>query len=719
MSKKKKSPKDNQSVKKMNKKELRHKILGIFANNPQKTYNYKQIAAILKIKDAHSKQLLIQILEEQNQQKNLEEVRKGRYQLKSRTGYITGKVDMAHAGFAYVVTDQVEDDIFIAQRNLNHALDGDMVKVYIYAKKKGGQIEGEVVEIIKRARNSFVGTLEISKQFAFLVPDSKKMPFDIFVPLESLNGAKDGQKAIVVIQDWPQRAKNPFGKVTEILGYPGEHETEMHDILAEFELPLHFPKKVEEAAHETEEKISKEEINKRRNFRKTTTFTIDPADAKDFDDALSYENLPNGNIEVGIHIADVTHYVKPDTLLDQEGYNRATSIYLVDRVVPMLPEQLSNKVCSLRPDEDKLTFSAVFEMDSSGKIHNEWFGKTIIRSNRRFTYEQAQEVIDEKSNELGEEIRTLHAIGQKLRKERLGQGGIDMDRIEVEFEIGKSGEPLNILLKEHTKANQLIEEFMLLANRRVAAQFKAPKGQKNKTAKKFVYRIHDFPDGEKLEKFNYFVQKYGYKLDFTNKQTLSNSLNNVLNQAKGEKEQDLIETLILRSMAKAKYSTKNIGHYGLSFEHYTHFTSPIRRYPDMMVHRLLEMHLNGEDTNKVKNLEQQCEHCSDMERLSIEAERASIKYKQVEYMSDRIGEEYDGIISGVTSKGLYVEMIENKCEGMIPVSELDDDFYEYDEDHFCLIGRKKKKIFQLGDNLKVKVTRTNIIKRFIDLEPIN
>jgi len=550
--------------------------------------------------------------------------------------------------------------------------------------------------------------VEVSRNFAFLVTNNRSMPYDLFIPMGSLNGAKNGDKAIARITEWPMNMKNPSAEIIEVLGKPGENDVEMHAILAEFNLPYRFPAEVEKQAENIPEAISGEEIKARRDFRNIPTFTIDPADAKDFDDALSLRKMENGNLEVGVHIADVTHYVEKKSLLEEEARERATSVYLVDRVVPMLPEKLSNGVCSLRPHEDKLCFSAVFELDGDARILNEWFGKTVIHSDRRFSYEEAQEVIETGKGDMQEEILTLHRLAGKLREERFGQGSFAFDRVE-KFDIDKTGKPLRVYFKENKESNQLIEEFMLLANRKVAEKI----GKKGKKARTFVYRIHDKPNQEKLEKLSMLVTRFGYKLKTTGP-GVSGSMNNLLEGIRGKKEQNLIETLAIRAMAKAKYATGNIGHYGLAFPWYTHFTSPIRRYPDMMVHRLLYAYLNGESSKNRDKYEALCVHSSEMEQRASDAEWASVKYKQVEFMQDKTGQVFEGIISGVAEWGLYVEIVENKCEGMIPIRHLDDDFYEFDEDHYCLRGRHNRRCYQLGDPIRIEVYRTNLLKRQLD-----
>ncbi len=713
-SKKTKKKKEKKKSGKINKHALAQNIISIFQNNPSKSFNYKQLAAQLMLPNKQDRQLVIEILDELVFSDRAEEIQPGKYRLVSKAGIITGVVDLTQAGYGFIISEDIEEDVFVSQRNLNHALHGDRVRVNLFAKRKGKSIEGEVIEIIERRKETFVGVIEITPKYAFLITDSREMPYDLFIPLEKLNGAKNGQKIVARITDWPQNAKNPFGEVVEILGMPGEHETEMHAILAQYELPLGFPDDVEAEAQQIDEKISKQEIANRKDYREITTFTIDPHDAKDFDDALSIRKLENGNFEVGVHIADVTHYVKTKSLLEAEAFNRGTSVYLVDRVVPMLPEKLSNMVCSLRPHEDKLCYSAVFELDPEAEIYDEWFGRTIINSNHRFTYEEAQEVIDKEQGTLSEEIITLNNLAQQLRKKRFENGAIAFDKVEIKFEIDDTGKPLGVFFKEHKESNQLIEEFMLLANKRVAEFIGKKKGKEK--PKTFVYRIHDKPNSDKLASFSNFITKFGYGIKTNSAKNISNSINNLLQQVKGSKEQNIIETLAVRAMAKAVYSTTNIGHYGLNFEHYTHFTSPIRRYPDMMVHRLLTIYLDNGGSQNKKEFEKRCEHASDMEKKATEAERDSIKYKQVEFMSDKIGKTYDGIISGVTEWGLFVELEENKCEGLLPMSELKDDFYILDEDNYCLIGKTFKKKYQLGDDINVIIWRTNLIKKQLDFK---
>lgn len=690
---------------------VRH-IVNIFKESPEVVFNYKQISKLLTIKSESQKVFVNQLLYELHDEDYITEVSKGKFRLNSRGGFITGTITREGVK-TFLLPDDGGEPVFIPERKTNHALLNDKVKVFLYARRKGQMPEGEVVDITQRAKDTFVGILDVSENYAFLVCDNRVLTTDVFIPKSKLNGAKDGQKVIVKLMQWEPNMKNPVGEVVDILGNKGNNDTEMHAILAEYGLPYTYPAEVDAAASKMDAGITPDEVALRKDMRGITTFTIDPRDAKDFDDALSLRKLDNGLWEVGVHIADVTHYVRPGSIIDREGRDRATSVYLVDRTIPMLPEHLSNGICSLRPDEDKLTYSVIFQLTHEAEIKHYEIAKTVTRSNRRFTYEEAQQVIETGKGDYRDEILTLDRLAKILRQRRFENGAIAFDRVEVRFEIDDAGKPLSVFFKEQKDANKLIEEFMLLANRTVATHIGKPgRGLKAKT---FVYRVHDVPDPDKLQNFSQFIKKFGYTLKTTGKQTvISGSINQLLDKVEGKKEQNLIETLAIRSMAKATYTTDNIGHYGLGFEHYTHFTSPIRRYPDMMVHRLLERYAAGGRSVNQQEYEDMCRHSSDREQLAANAERASIKYKQVEFMAAHLGEEFDGVISGVTEWGIYVEIVENKCEGMVPIRDLDDDYYTFDEKNYCLTGRRYQRRFQLGDEVRVKVARANLDKKQLD-----
>lgn len=707
---------------KNNQNPLVNDILKIFANNPDKSYNYKQLAKLLSINDKSNKQLLNVLLEDLLRKNSLIQEERGKFSINpemvkfystAKTSII-GIVDMKSTGKAFIISEGEAEDVLIFPNNTNRALHGDTVKVHIFPKRKGHKTEGEVIEIIKRAKTKFVGILEVSNKFAFVVPDNTNMPVDIFIPHENLEGAKNGQKVVVEITDWPRQAKNPFGKILHVLGVPGENNVEMNSILAEFGFPLEFPKNVLNDAEKIPSEITESEIKKRRDFRKAVTITIDPEDAKDFDDALSITWLPNGNYEVGVHIADVSHYVKPGSSVDKEGYERGTSIYLVDRTIPMLPEKLSNQLCSLQPHVDKLSFSAVFEMNDDAEIINLWFGKTIINSNHRFNYNEVQEIIEKGEGLFSKEILKLHQLAGLLRKERFKNGSIEFETTEVKFKLDEKGKPLSVYIKEYKDSNKLIEDFMLLANRKVAEIIGKKKNKES--AKTFVYRVHDEPNPEKLNTFSEFVSKLGYKMKTTSRKSTIDSFNKLLENVEGKGEQNMIENLAIRTMAKAYYSTDNIGHYGLSFEYYSHFTSPIRRYPDLMVHRLLFEYLNDGASAKKDEYEEKCKHSSEMEKLAADAERASVKYKQVEFLVDKVGQVFDGVISGVSKWGIFVEIIDNKCEGMVSLRDMEDDFYYLDEDNYCVIGQRSGTKYKLGDDVKIKVKRANLSRKQLDFE---
>ena len=701
--------KNNSSVKQV----LTQMVLDVFEQNGNTPLNYKQVSAKLNVRDPESRDIIFEILKDEAQKDVLKELSPGKFQLLELKTFVEGKVDLTNDGSAFIVTDdELETDIFVAPRKLRNALNGDRVKVYVYAKNKGKHKEGEVIEILQRNKMEFTGIVKLSERFAFFIPDDRKMMHDIFIPINELNGAKNGIKAIAEITDWPADAKNPIGRIKHILGAQGENDTEMNAILAEYGFPLSFPAEVEHESEEISDKITEQEIAKRRDFREILTFTIDPFDAKDFDDAISFKYLENGNYEVGVHIADVSHYIIPDSALDKEALDRATSVYLVDRVIPMLPERLSNGLCSLRPKEDKLCFSAVFELDEDAYIINEWYGKTIIHSDRRFTYEEVQEIIENKAGDHAKEIEELNKLAYKLRERKFKNGAISFETTEVKFKLDETGKPTGVYVKERKDAHKLIEDFMLLANRKVAEHVsKMGKGKHKYT---FVYRVHDSPKPEALANFAQFAARFGYKINTKSDKETAKSLNYLMEDVEGKKEQNVLTHLAIRSMAKAIYTTKSSSHYGLAFDHYTHFTSPIRRYPDVMVHRLLFHYLNGGQSANAEHYEKLCQHSSQMEKKAADAERASVKYKQAEYLRDQVGNIFSGVISGVTEWGMYVEIIENKCEGMIRLRDISDDFYTLDEKNYAIIGQRKKKVYQLGDEVKIRVKNVDLTKKQID-----
>ena len=705
--------KDKKGGKRMKKKELTELLVSYFRNKPGEAFTVKQLFQGLKLTTHPLKMLCRDIVEEMTEDNFLVEVEKGRFRLNDKGQVMVGTFQRKSNGKNSFVPDDGGEPIFIAERNSAHAMNNDKVKISLCAKRKRQKVEGQVIEILEHAATTFVGTLKVTKNYAFLLTETNTLANDIFIPKDKLKGAKDGDKAVVRITDWPEEAKNPFGEVIDVLGKAGDNTTEMHAILAEYGLPYTYPQSVEAAAEKIPAEITPEDYAEREDFRDVVTFTIDPKDAKDFDDALSIRLLKPGLWEVGVHIADVSHYVKEGSAIDKEAVKRATSVYLVDRTIPMLPERLCNFICSLRPDEEKLAYSVIFNMDENTVVKDYRIRHTVIKSNRRFTYEEAQQIIETGEGDYKEEILELNKLAQILRQRRLENGAINFDRCEVKFEIDEKGKPLSVYFKESKEANKLIEEFMLLANRTVAEHIgKVPK---NKKPKVFPYRIHDLPDPDKLDNLSQFIARFGYKIRTGgSKMEVSKSINRLLNDVEGKKEQNLVETVSLRAMQKAKYSIYNIGHYGLAFDYYTHFTSPIRRYPDLMVHRLLTRYLAGGRTAQADKYESLCEHSSAMEQTAASAERASVKYKQVEFMSERIGNVYDAVISGVTEWGLYAEINENKCEGMIPMRDLDDDFYEFDEKNYCLIGRRSHRKFSLGDPVKIKVARANLEKKQLD-----
>lgn len=708
---------------------LTESILAILRKDHSKPYNHKQIAAKLGVDDPSSRNQIIKKLKALQVKNTIQEIERGKYIITSSQNYFTGRLDIAGRGQGYVIVDDLEDDILVKNKNLNKALQGDTVEVYVFKRRKEGKTEGEITKIIQRKRTEFVGTIQVMENFAFVDVTDYKMYTDIFVPKANIGNAKNGEKVLVAMEDWPERADSPFGRVIKVLGMPGEHNTEIHSILAQYGLPYEFPTEVETFANNLDTTIHQEEINKRRDMRKDLTFTIDPKDAKDFDDALSFTRLENGNYEIGIHIADVSHYLQAGTVLDDEAYERATSVYLVDRVVPMLPEILSNGACSLRPNEEKYTFSAVFEMNNKAEVFKKWFGRTVIYSDARFAYEEAQYIIENPSEkqhsipaeisitdtmysvktEISEAVLELDRLAKTLRKDRMRQGAISFDKVEVKFKLDAQNNPEGVYFKESKDANKLIEEFMLLANRSVA-EFIGKQSKK----KTFVYRVHDEPDDEKIAALENIIKRFGYKLNTKDRNTTAASLNKLLSDVQGKKEQNLVDTLAIRSMSKAVYTTNNIGHYGLAFDYYTHFTSPIRRYPDVMAHRLLQRYLDGKDSAKEDKYEEMCGHSSDMENLASNAERDSIKYMQVKYMQDHQDQDFLGVISGVTEWGIYVEIISNKCEGMVRLQDIRDDHYIFDREEFAAIGQRSKTVYQLGDEVYVKVKNADLVKKHLD-----
>ncbi|WP_445958176.1 ribonuclease R [Yeosuana sp.] len=720
---------------------LTNTILSILKKDRNQSYNYKQIAAKLGVNDASSRNQIIKKLHDLTGKKEIEEVERGKFKAIMNAEYHTGILDISAKGSGYIISDDFDEDVFISSNNINKSLNGDEVEFYVYKRRKQGKMEGEITQIIKRAKKEYVGVIQLHDKYAFVIADSNKMYKDIFVPISKINNAKDGDKVLVGLEDWPENADSPNGEILQVLGRPGEHDTEIHSILAEYGLPYEFPKEVEAYANQLDTSITKEEISKRRDMREVLTFTIDPKDAKDFDDALSFEILDNGLFEIGIHIADVSHYLQEGTVLDDEAYERATSVYLVDRVVPMLPEVLSNNACSLRPKEEKYTFSAVFQMNDKSEIKNQWFGRTVTYSDARFAYEEAQAIIENNAipakagissinsiipqevsltgkayhttPEIAQAILKMNELAKVMRKKRMSHGAISFDKVEVKFNLDEQANPLGVYFKTSEDANKLIEEFMLLANKKVAEFI-----GKQPPKKTFVYRVHDEPDVGKLATLQGIVSKFGYKLNFKDRKTTSASLNGLLQDVVGKKEQNLVDTLTIRTMSKAEYTTHNIGHYGLAFDYYSHFTSPIRRYPDVMAHRLLQLYLDGGKSVNEDIYEDKCNHSSNMENLATKAERDSIKYMQIRYMEDHKDEEFAGVISGVTDWGIYIEIISNKCEGMVSVRDMKDDHYVFDETQYALVGKNSKTMYQLGDEVVVRVKNTDLVKKHLDFKLI-
>ena len=724
-------------------------ILKIFANAPFTAFNYKQISSKVGAFDKASRQMVQALVLEMAENKILVEEGRGKYKINPKhinddllpKNYVVGTIDMKQTGKAYVIPqEEGREDVMIAPNYTHHALHGDTVKVLMFPQRKMHKPEGQVVEILQRAKTRFVGRIQKTDKFAFLVCDNRNMVVDIFIPLNDLGGAEDGEKAVVEMTDWPEQMHNPVGRVVKRLGKPGDNNVEMQSILAEYDFPLDFPKEAEKEAEKIKSP-TKKDYEGRKDFRKTTTFTIDPADAKDFDDAISFKRLKNGNYEVGVHIADVSYYVKPGTAIDREAYDRGTSVYLVDRTIPMLPEKLCNNVCSLRPGEDKLCFSAVFEMNDKAEVLSRWFGKTVINSDRRYNYEEAQEIIEngEKEAENGkrkaesqpdEAVLELHKLATILRAQRYKDGAINFESQEVKFELDENAKPIGVYIKEQKEANWLVEEFMLLANRNVAESIGAEprntrksgasretrESRESKKTKTFVYRVHDEPNPEKLTTFVEFVNKLGFKMKIGSRKALADSYNRLFEQIAGRGEEYMIDNIAIRTMSKACYSTVNIGHYGLGFRYYTHFTSPIRRYPDLMVHRLLERYLEGGASVAAEEYEEYCKHCSQMEKKAADAERSSVKYKQAEFLSDKLGQVFAANISGVSKWGLYAEIEGNRCEGMIPIGSLKGDYYMLDEDNYQVIGRRYGKCYKLGDPVRIRVRAVDMLKKQIDFD---
>ncbi|QMU63368.1 MAG: ribonuclease R [Flavobacteriaceae bacterium] len=733
MSKKKKIYKNKRN----NIKDLRRTILKLLKENSSKFYNYKQIAGKLKISDTDGKNQIIKKIEELKKDKKIKEINRGKFQINEDRKYYTGTLDLTTNGNGYFICGDFEKDIFVPAINLNKGLQNDIVKAYIYKRRRSNRIEADVVEILKRNKTAFVGVLQMNKNFGFVIPDNRKIYTDIFISKNKLNGAKDGDKVLAKITDWPDRSENPFGTITRVLGKPEDHDTEIHAILLAYGLPYEFPKEVAWETSKLSTEITREEILKRRDMRSDVTFTIDPKDAKDFDDALSFTKLENGNYEIGIHIADVSHYIQPKTVLDDEACQRATSVYLVDRVVPMLPEILSNGICSLRPNEEKLTFSVIFEINEKGQISNQWFGRTIICSDKRFSYEEAQSIIEncsilegdavtytmpgkvsltgtayEVEQKIAKAILKLDELAKKFRNKRMKNGAISFDRSEVKFHLDTECNPIGVYLKETKDAHKLIEEFMLLANKKVAEFIGFYKGKATK--KTFIYRVHDDPDVEKLATLQNMISKFGYKIHTDTRTSTSKSLNQLLKDIHGKAEANMIEMLTIRSMSKAAYTTQNIGHYGLAFDYYSHFTSPIRRYPDVMTHRLLQHYLDGGSNPKADLYEEKCKHASKQEELATKAERDSVKYMQIKYMKGRENEIFQGVISGATEWGIYVEILSNKCEGMVRIRDIKSDYYIFDEQQCAIVGETTKQVYQLGDIVKIQVKHANLERKNLD-----
>ena len=697
-----------------NLKALKSAVIDL-CNAAVKPITFKDICRELKVKDKIAKHQTSFIIKNLLVEGTIKELGHGKYGANTTQEYYEGKIEKTASGAGYVICDGMEQDVFVPARNAGQTLGGDIVRVVLTGRHTGKNPEGVVISVVKRGRSTFVGNMRVDVRHSFMTPDNSRIGTDFYIPKDKLNGAKNGDKVIVTLLDWPKKAKSPFAEVSTIMGAAGDHNAEIHAILAEFGLPYEFPESVESFVASIPETISDEEISKRRDMREVLTFTIDPHDAKDFDDALSIQKLGDNKWEIGVHIADVSHYVQEGTLLNDEAYERATSVYLVDRVVPMLPEKLSNKVCSLRPNEEKLCFSAVFTINNKAEVLNEWFGRTVIYSDHRFTYEDAQDVIEKKEGKFAEEILLMDKLAKIMRAKRIEEGAITFDRVEVKFKLDEQKNPTGVYFKHAKDANKLIEEYMLLANRKVAA-FIGRNADGTPSKKPFVYRIHDEPDPEKITNFSTFVNQFGHQMNLQSPKEIANSMNRVLADVSGEREENMVELLAVRTMSKAKYTIENIGHYGLGFEYYSHFTSPIRRWPDVMVHRLLQRYLDGEKVTEKELIEEQCKHSSAMEKLSTDAERSSIKYMQVKYLIGKEGQEFDGTISGVTEFGMFVELKESLCEGLVSMRDLNDDHYELRKESFSLIGRNTNRSFQLGDDVRIRVRNVDLVKKQIDFQ---
>ncbi|MEZ7925200.1 MAG: ribonuclease R [Flavobacteriales bacterium] len=711
---KKKIKNNKNTAKSPNLKELKSTIIDL-CNATVKPVTFKDICSELQVKDKIAKHQTSFIIKNLVIEGAIKEIGHGKYGANTTQEYYEGKIEKITSGAGYVICDGMEQDVFVSARNAGQTLGGDIVRIVLTGNHTGKNPEGVVVSIVKRGRTTFVGNMRVDARHSFMTPDNSRIGTDFYVPKDKLNGAKDGDKVLVTLLDWPKKAKSPFAEVTTLIGAAGEHNAEIHAILAEFGLPYEFPESVEAYVESIPETISEEEISKRRDMREVLTFTIDPHDAKDFDDALSIQKLADDKWEIGIHIADVSHYVQEGTLLNDEAYERATSVYLVDRVVPMLPEKLSNKVCSLRPNEEKLCFSAIFTINDKAEVLDEWFGRTVIYSDHRFTYEDAQEVIENKEGKFAEEILLMDKLAKIMRAKRIDEGAITFDRVEVKFQLDEEKNPTGVYFKQAKDANKLIEEYMLLANRKVAS-FIGKAADGTPSNKPFVYRIHDDPDPEKINNFSTFVNQFGHQMNLQTPKEIANSMNRVLADVSGKREENMVELLAIRTMSKAKYTIENIGHYGLGFDYYSHFTSPIRRWPDVMVHRLLQRYLDGEKVTEKEAIEEQCKHSSAMEKLSTDAERSSIKYMQVKYLMGKVGQDFMGSVSGVTEFGMFIELKESLCEGLVSMRDLKDDHYELHKETFSLVGKRTKKRFQLGDALKVRVRNVDLVKKQIDFQ---